>query len=672
MLKKLLFFAVMLSAAFSFGQDEKGIDSLQKELQLYKAKKKQTHLTLADSAQCKLLLEIAGRYFEYNPDKTFSFAKQALDLSTTIKFKKGVALAHTTLGRVYNAKGDFNLAINHIKLSIAINKWLKASEDLADSYFTLGQSYLFLNKYTASLQYLNLALNNYEKLHKQAKAARIYNNMAILYGKLNNSKEELRYYNKALNLLQDDTTPYGQNMKNVVSTNIGNVYSDKKDYIKSNQILLSNIDYVIKHNKVNGLGLIYLRMGANYRGVKQYEQSLKYLNEALACFRKIANKSGEGDALRSIGETYYHMNRLGEAEKYTLQGLELSKQIGELESVKFAYEILADTYSKTGNYKKAYQNHVLYKKVCDAMFNEQINSKLTQIQLTHEFERKQAIIKNAQQKKDAVLKKEALRQKRIKSIVLLTLLFVSVIALGVYMNLKRYKRQKEIIESQKEVLEKQKEQIQNSLLEKETLLREIHHRVKNNLQIISSLLNMQTEEIKDSKVLSSIQEGQSRVQAMSLIHQNLYQSEEIDKVNVENYLRELINYLSQMFIGQAKNITVHIDASDIRFDFDTIIPLGLIVNELVSNAFKYAFQNKDTGNIIIRIKAQNTIDYELTVEDDGNVLPEDLDIKNTKSLGLKLVTILSKQLRGSFSAVAKDGKTIFIVVFKDLKMYQSV
>jgi two-component sensor histidine kinase len=668
MVKK-IHFLLLLSFTCSFAQNEKVIDSLQKEVSRHNQQKTPT---LRDSVRCNLFLDIANAYNETNPDGAFSYAQKALELSTKIDFQKGIALSHITFGRICNGKGDFGVAIGHINKAIEINKTLHYPENLADSYFTLGQSYLFLNDYAASLKNLNLALSGFEKLHKKAKTARVYNNMAILFGKLDDGKEELEYYKKALAMLEDDNTPYGQNLKNVISTNIGNVYSDNREYDKSNEILEDNISYVIHHNKINGLGLIYLRMGANYLGLNQYEESLENLNKALDCFRKITNKSGEGDALRSIGKTYYYMNELAKAEAFTLQGLALSKQIGELESVKFAYEILANIYSKKGNYQKAYENHVLYKNVSDQIFNEQINSKLTQIQMTHQFEQKQAVLKTQQEKKDVVLKKEALKQKRIKSIVLLTLLFVSVIALGVYMNLKRYKKQKKIIESQKGLVEEQKEQIQNTLLEKETLLREIHHRVKNNLQIISSLLNIQSEEIKNKKVLASIQEGQSRVQAMSLIHQNLYQSEEIDRVNVDKYLHELIDYLSQMFIGKAKNIVVQIETSDIRFDFDTIIPLGLIVNELVSNAFKYAFQSKETGTITIKIKALNQIDYELTVEDDGNALPDNLDFKNSNSLGLKLVSILSKQLRGSFTATGKDGKTTFIVLFKDLQMYQSI
>lgn len=376
------------------------------------------------------------------------------------------------------------------------------------------------------------------------------------------------------------------------------------------------------------------------------------------------NRSGEADTYRHIGEFYLNIGDHVKALQNAQKGLAISQQIGELESIKFGYEVLSKIYSTTKNYKAAYESQVGYKKYSDSILNSEINSKLIQLQMTNEFDRREEILKKLQSKKDETLKIEADKQKKIKYIVLTTLFLLSLITISIYRNLKNYQKQRNIIQ-------KQKEQIEYTLQEKETLLREMHHRVKNNLQIISSLLNMQSEEIHDPVVLASIQEGQSRVEAMSLIHQNLYQSEEINKVDVEKYLKELINYLSKMFEGNSKNIQVQIATFDIKFDFDTAIPLGLIVNELVSNAFKYGFDAKECGSIWITIRAINGLDYELKVVDDGKGIPEDFDIKNLKSLGLKLVSILSRQLRGNFSVEKKDGLTSFVVLFKDLKAYNA-
>ncbi|RZK06984.1 MAG: hypothetical protein EOO46_14970 [Flavobacterium sp.] len=267
-------------------------------------------------------------------------------------------------------------------------------------------------------------------------------------------------------------------------------------------------------------------------------------------------------------------------------------------------------------------------------------------------------------------KKETDKQRNIKYVVMIVLFCVALLTIGIFFNLKKNQKQKGIIAEQKKTVEKQNGVIQQSLTEKETLLREIHHRVKNNLQIISSLLNIQSQHIVDENVLSSIQEGQSRVQAMSLIHQNLYQSEHLSNVDIENYLRELVVYLSEMFVGDDKAIQVEVEASQIQFDIDTAIPLGLIVNELVSNAYKYAFQKRNSGRIKIKIKALSDVEYELDVNDDGTGLPADFDPKKSKSLGLKLVSILSRQLRGTMSFNSDSG-TSFVVKFKDVKALQS-
>ena len=269
----------------------------------------------------------------------------------------------------------------------------------------------------------------------------------------------------------------------------------------------------------------------------------------------------------------------------------------------------------------------------------------------------------------ALLKKDnTLSETRTKGAIILAIL-LGILAVLFYNRFRLKKKSSEALTFKNIEIEKQNDLIQVSLSEKETLLREIHHRVKNNLQIISSLLNIQSDNIDDPTLLSNIREGQNRVQAMSLIHQNLYQSEHLSNVDIENYLKELVVYLSEMFEKEGKKIEVEVNANHIEFDIDTAIPLGLIVNELVSNAYKYAFENQENGKIKIDIMALNDIEYELNVNDDGKGLPTDFDPSKSKSLGLKLVKILSKQLRGKFSSSSDKGAN-FRVLFKDIRAFQ--
>jgi two-component system, sensor histidine kinase PdtaS len=249
---------------------------------------------------------------------------------------------------------------------------------------------------------------------------------------------------------------------------------------------------------------------------------------------------------------------------------------------------------------------------------------------------------------------------------------VILLALLAYLYYTRYKLKQKTSDElaiKAQEIEGQKEIIQASLVEKETLLREIHHRVKNNLQIISSLLNIQSSHISDEKVLASLNEGQSRVQAMSLIHQNLYQSDHLSNIDIESYMKQLVQYLTGMFQMGDQSISMEVNAKDINFDIDTAIPLGLIVNELVSNALKYAFdKNKNDGNIKIEITSISNEDYELKVSDNGKGIHDKSLIENSNSLGLKLVKILSRQLRGNFIHTNDEG-SVFVVKFKDLKSY---
>ncbi|HLP63849.1 tetratricopeptide repeat protein [Flavobacterium sp.] len=609
------------------------------------------------------MIKISRVYTENDLEKALSVQKVAMHQAQRIGYQLGIIKSYNNFGKIYLDRSDFYDAINHVDLALKINKNRAYKDDECVSYLIKGQCYLFLNNFPESSKNLTKALQIAEQIKDPIKIARIYNNIAIIYNKQEKLEEEQLNYQKALQSINGIQSPAAERLRNIISSNIALNYLDQKQYDKALTIFQRCFEYEKKLNYKTNLAGSSRSLSKVYLGKKEYSKALEYAQNALELYTQLGNKSGQADVYREIGVIYLKTNQLQDALDYTQKGLQLSTKIGELESIKFCYENLSKIHSKLNNYKEAYTNQVLFKKMSDSMFNSEINDKVTQIQMTYEFDKKQEQLKRLQNEKDTKLKSESNKQRNFLIAIAMTLFFLSLLTIGIYFNLKSYKKQKNIVEQQKE-------QIQNSLTEKETLLREIHHRVKNNLQIISSLLNMQSEDIEDQKVLLSIQEGQSRVQAMSLIHQNLYQSEHIDKVNIENYFKELTNYLSTMYKGDSNSVKVTIETSNIQFDFDTAIPLGLIVNELVSNAYKHAFSNKKEGQISIQINAINSTDYQLLVSNDGEKLPSNFDWNKPKSLGMKLVTILSKQLRGSFSLKENEPNTTFEVLFKDLKEFQ--
>jgi PAS domain S-box-containing protein len=202
--------------------------------------------------------------------------------------------------------------------------------------------------------------------------------------------------------------------------------------------------------------------------------------------------------------------------------------------------------------------------------------------------------------------------------------------------------------------------IHASLKEKETLLKEIHHRVKNNLQVISSLLNLQSNSIESKETRELVRESQNRVRSMALIHEKLYQSENLAQVQFAEYLRNLTRDLFRSY--SAGGVGLKLQAEDIPLDVDTAIPCGLIINELVSNALKYAFPGGRTGDLHISFLKISRERCALTVTDNGVGLPASIDVKNPKTLGLQLVNMLVNQLHGTLDVVT-DGGTTFMVTF---------
>lgn len=208
------------------------------------------------------------------------------------------------------------------------------------------------------------------------------------------------------------------------------------------------------------------------------------------------------------------------------------------------------------------------------------------------------------------------------------------------------------------------EQIKASLEEKEVLLQEVHHRVKNNLQVISSLLYLQSKNVKDQQAFEILQDSQNRVRSMTLVHEQLYQSKDLARIDFAEYVENLVGGLFRSYGVHPNVIKLEIHVDDVSLGIDTVIPCGLILNELVSNSLKHAFPDGREGKICIELCSDDEGECSLTVSDNGVGLPKDLDFRNTESLGLQLVNTLVGQLDGSIE-LDSDGGTAFEIIFAE-------
>ncbi|MEO0573254.1 MAG: sensor histidine kinase, partial [Bacteroidota bacterium] len=313
--------------------------------------------------------------------------------------------------------------------------------------------------------------------------------------------------------------------------------------------------------------------------------------------------------------------------------------------------LLAIYHDKFENFKSS---AVLYKRnqqIADSLKANEVsilNQQLVAIVGDSDLENSRRIINEQKLANEKIRNEIQAKDERI-NLVFISLIFTLLGFAGlVYAYMKSIKNQRLIAE--------QNHIIENSLKEKDSLLKEIHHRVKNNLQMVSSLLSLQTRNTKSKAAIAALEEGKSRVKAMALIHQKLYQNDDLSVIEMQGYIESLINSVQSVYKKGGHNISITVDAEGTELDIDRAIPFGLILNELVSNTFKYAFPDgDDNGKIYIHLRKNGEQGY-FEYADNGVGLPEDTDERTNNSMGLRLINRLVNQLQSKLNLDRnKDG-----------------
>jgi PAS domain S-box-containing protein len=234
--------------------------------------------------------------------------------------------------------------------------------------------------------------------------------------------------------------------------------------------------------------------------------------------------------------------------------------------------------------------------------------------------------------------------------------------IGAGMDVTEQHRARAVLEEDIARRKRAEEQLQTSLEEKEALLKEVHHRVKNNLQLISSLLSLQAARIKEPAVAELFAESRNRVRSMALVHENLYRAGNFARISMATHIQNLCAHLTRAYGMNRRRVELATRIGDVQLDLDRAVPCGLIVNELVSNALKHAFPDGRAGRVCVELQPFGDRQHVLVVGDDGVGLPPDLDSHRADSLGLQLVDDLTQQLHGSIM-VNRDGGTTFTITF---------
>jgi two-component sensor histidine kinase len=320
--------------------------------------------------------------------------------------------------------------------------------------------------------------------------------------------------------------------------------------------------------------------------------------------------------------------------------------------------------SAQGNFASAVDHLQKARRMNDELFNERKSIQFNQLKVRYETEQKDQNIQLLTKKGE--LQKILLDEERTRRNAIIGGAVMLLLLLGVGYNRYRLKQRSNLqLQTQQAEINQKNNSLQKLLSEKEWLLKEIHHRVKNNLQFIISLLNIQSSYLDNDVAITAIRESQSRMYTMSLIHQKLYQSDEIAVINMEKYIRELISYLKDSLLSGSQ---IHFDLQidDIELEATQAAPVGLILNEAVTNAIKYAFTDGRAGVITIQLLYTSAEDILLSIADNGRGLAK--EEKRQGSLGMVLIETLSEQLEGTLTITSHNGLTIAIL-FKEESLY---
>ena len=527
------------------------------------------------------------------------------DLDSTL-----VSLTNYKLGNLLRKEGRNDKAIQHLLVANDINKKNKDKLSEASVNIVLGIIHKQTRQYPKALEFYSAAFEIYKEYDQKVNMSTCVLNMANVYMRQDSLDKALETYESALELA--NKTERDADLLAYIYGNLSNLYSEKKDYKNGLDYALQSYeirkDLAGAKEKLNSL----IGIASNQKSLGQMEESMKTIHQAL----------GIADSAEGITQELENL--------YSLKS-KIHKHRDECSAA-------LTSINKYLTYHDSLTDIELDKQALD------LNKKYETSQKENEI----ALLKT--QKEKDLIKLNSAKTRNIG--LTLGLILFSSLLFWVYKLLQNTKVQNQIIS--------------NSLEEKDILLREIHHRVKNNLQFISSLLGLQSEHIDDEKALEALQGGQDRVQSMALIHQNLYQEDNLTGVPVQAYFIKLIQNLFDSYNIRPELIKLELEIDKLNLDVDTVIPLGLILNELVSNSLKYAFPDGRPGVIRVLLFEENSV-LNLIVEDTGIGIDEETKKLLGKSFGYRLIHVFKNQLKAELNITSTQGTKVAMGINKYIK-----
>ena len=574
------------------------------------------------------------------------------------------------LGKCYSLKArtivynDLDSAIFYEEKAVSIFSAYPDSLHLFTEYYNLGNMYLMGNNFVKALSYFERVIvtidENYQSLSKlypkkiQLSQAYNYSSLALAKSNVHDYEGTLESYMISQNIIEDIDLKEADRLKAINIGNMANAFLELGEYDKARDYANNSIVLRKQYDMTSSLAFSYLTLGRVEHGLKNYTKALDYLNKAKKGFVESNNSKNayETDLFRV--KCFIDQKQFALAEKHLII---LKDDTISSVSPLVKYEMLkvyAKLYKEQGQLVEAnellleslkHQEAILFNRSKNAIidfisFYENQRSHFDHKFKTYQFEEER-------KKMALVMKNETQKKKLIYSALGIVMFFLCLVIFLVY---RAYSRKN-----------KMNAELLKLVSQKQVLLQEVHHRVKNNFQITSSLLSLQERQESGDKAKTVLSGLKGRIKSMSLVHEMLYQKDNIEAIEFSGYVKELISSINDSYGLSTENVNIEVKSNPIFFKLDKAIPMALILNESITNALKYAFKPSEKGKINITVTELNDGYCMVSIKDNGVGIPEEILTDTSEKIGLDLIKILGDQIDGEVNIRNNDGAEISVV-----------
>lgn len=537
-------------------------------------------------------------------DSQMVYLDKALALSRKLNYKKGLSNTLGSKGIIYMHRGDYSNALKYYFEGLKVDEAIDNKSGILSKSGNIGIVYDYQQEFEKALNYYKRALELARELKNDNAISLQYCNIAIVYCNLGKFSNALDLFKKALEIDRklNDREGMARNLNN-----IGNVTYD---------------------------------MG-NAKGAQPY-----YL-ESLAISKVLKSPELMVGNLVNIANAYNDLKQYQLAEQYYLEGLAVSKSVDDKELISQVALSVSEFYSGMGNHQKALDHYKDYIAARDTVYSIQAAKASVREEMNYEFDKKKTATKFKHDREIYELESRNKLNRQL-GIFMGVVLVLSIVLLAFVKRAFNTKKRLTVF-------------LQSEDQRKQLLLQEVHHRINNNLQIISGLLMLQANSSEDPKLQEYLEQSQNRIQSLASMHELMYDNDSSIEIAMDAYLNKILGFHRNILGARATESSIHIEIPAVKFPARLAVPIALIVNELVTNAFKYAFTSQSNGVLNISMKESGSGKWNLIVSDNGKGMPE-VVAQRKGSLGLKLVTMMVRQLKGELEITVKEG-TIFTIEF---------